>query len=214
MANLLRRSAGNRERTTRRAMLRYSLGGIALAVALAACANSASRVQPRAGGGSSAPTSTAPVTATATFGSPPTSAVPSSPSIPASAPPAATGATNTQGPGYSQPTVTPTPSNGTVTLTNADADGYRNAYVAVPVGTLIEVRFDAFSPPPATIAAPQTLDSSILQRISSSGEQTRHSQAVFRATAVGQTAVVATEYDACKGACANPGLAILIAVVH
>ena len=212
MAILFRRSVGNREHTTRRALLRYCMGGVALALALVACANSAFPGQPRAGGGSSAPTSSAPVPATTTFGSPPISASPSSPSTAGSAQPATTGATNTQGPGDSQPTVTPAPSNGTVILTNADAATLD--YYAVPVGTVIEVHFDAFTPPPATILDTNAIDNSILRTLNTSGDRTRHSQAVFRAVAVGKTGIVASEYGACTGRCENVGLSLFIDVIQ
>jgi len=188
------------------------MGGVALALALVACANSASPGQPRVGGDAIAPTSSARVPATTTFESPPTSAAPSSPSTPASAPPATTGTTNTQGPGDSQPTVTPTPSNGTVILTNADAATLD--YYVVPVGTVIEVHFDAFTPPPATIFAPNAIDDSILRTLSTSGDRTRHSQAVFRAVAVGKTGIVASEYGACTGLCENVGLSLFIDVIQ
>lgn len=191
MATLVRRVAVNRDRLTWLAPVRYGMGAAGVAFALLACASSTSL---REGVGSDASTSSTLLSPSTTGGQ--------SPSVLASEARA----------GDSQPTVTPTPIGGRLVFTNADAAAL--AYHVVPVGTIIELHLDAFSPSPATIAAPQSLDDSILRRISSSGDHTRHSQAVFRAVGIGKTSVGATEYGACKGACAEPALSIFIDVVH
>lgn len=194
MATLLRRVAVNRDRPTRRAPVRYGMGAAGLAFALLACASSASPGPLREGVGSDASSPSTLLSASMTGGP--------SPSVVASE----------AGAADSQPTVTPTPIGGRLVFTNADAAAL--AYHVVPVGTIIEVHLDAFSPSPATIAAPQSLDDSIVRTISSSGDHTRHSQAAFRAVGIGKTSVGATEYGACKGACAEPALSIFIDVVR